>query len=329
MLKLQFPQDKPPKPTRKCLPRDPNSKEGWDVLEAYYLGENISSDLRVLYKERVAKGRMQVFRVTLYGVVDDAVIDDGRTAICKVAYGKRGVEALKKEADIYREKLAHLQGKWVPKIFGCYVGETVREALTCILLMEDCGQPLPRMLYWLPPQQRAQVVHGLQQVHRAGLKHGDFQERNLVIRLLEDETYWITIIDFGEAVEHDCPCKDWQLEMYSLRPSPSAFTCDELWTLCTTNADFWTPESIPFRATTFPSTWAAFNPADIVDRIGGFPADNPVKRESALEDVSQALQRYRIARQKREGWDGNPVALTAKGEVVGSLVPPSLRETAS
>ncbi|KAJ2972942.1 hypothetical protein NUW54_g12163 [Trametes sanguinea] len=74
-----------------------------------------------------------------------------RVAICKIDCGRQRANVLKDEADVYRDKLAHLQGKWVPKLYGCYLGET-NEGLTGILIMEDCGQPLPRPLCWLPPR---------------------------------------------------------------------------------------------------------------------------------------------------------------------------------
>ncbi len=151
MLKLQFPQDTTPR--LADAPAFKDGEDGWDKLEAYYHGSELAFDIRATIRERIHNGNMRAFRVGLYPVHGNTIAGEELIAICKVAYGRRRAELLKKEADLYRDKLASLQGKWVPAIFGCYLGQTV-EAWTCILVMQDCGRPLPCPLYMLPPQSR-------------------------------------------------------------------------------------------------------------------------------------------------------------------------------
>ena len=47
------------------------------------------------------------------------------------------------------------------------------------------------------------MVDALFLIHKAGIKHNDFSERNIVIMKQEsDGEYWPTIVDFGESQEH-------------------------------------------------------------------------------------------------------------------------------
>ncbi|RDX41881.1 hypothetical protein OH76DRAFT_176311 [Lentinus brumalis] len=281
MLKLQFPQDTTPR--LADAPAFKDGEDGWDKLEAYYHGSELAFDIRATIRERIHNGNMRAFRV---------------------AYGRRRAELLKKEADLYRDKLASLQGKWVPAIFGCYLGQTV-EAGTCILVMQDCGRPLPCPFYMLPPQSRAQVVDGLHHLHKAGIVHRDFTERNVVIQKTDSGKYWLTIVDFGEAREHDCPCKDWKVELYAPKPVTGTFGCAEMWNACAQDVDIWRPRTVRFYEEFYPADWAASDtPEEFLEKVH---IPDGIMREDALEYAYGVITRYREAAWTRLEWDKLPL----------------------
>ncbi len=83
--------------------------------------------------------------------------DEKRDVVCKVAYGERQIDLLKKEADLYGTKLSHLQNQVVPWMYGCYVGTTV-DGRTGVLVLQYCGVSLSAELKYYAPDIRYSVV---------------------------------------------------------------------------------------------------------------------------------------------------------------------------
>ncbi|KAJ7097843.1 hypothetical protein B0H15DRAFT_772675 [Mycena belliarum] len=84
-----------------------------------------------------------------------------------------------------------------------------------------------------------QILEHLRAIHREGLLHGDFAERNV---LLHDGD--IRIIDFDQAESgHNCQCKMnfGSIETGHLLPLPSIedFGCDQLWEVCHSEMRIW------------------------------------------------------------------------------------------
>ncbi|KAJ7430733.1 hypothetical protein B0H11DRAFT_1701873 [Mycena galericulata] len=83
---------------------------------------------------------------------------------------------------------------------------------------------------------RIQILERLASIHRVGLLHGDFAERNV---LLHDGD--IRIIDFDQTESgHDC---QWKMPM-NLHPGEKLpdieeFGCDQLWEVCRTDLRIW------------------------------------------------------------------------------------------
>ncbi|RPD55452.1 hypothetical protein L227DRAFT_615316 [Lentinus tigrinus ALCF2SS1-6] len=224
-------------------PIHPVSDEGWDVLDVFahhpVIKHTIIATPTELIYDNAEDGNTQVFRAELRQVIDGCLTRDSHAAVCKVVYSMRRVDALKKEAQFYNNQLANLQGDCVPVMYGCFVGAT-REGVTGVLLMSDCGIPLPGNLARHTPEIRFQAVNALLKVHHAGLEHWDFTERNLVVSKRSDGGLVVRLIDFGNAQEHlGCPIKNETLEMYAPRPqSWCDFSCQELWCACE-EADIW------------------------------------------------------------------------------------------
>ncbi|KAF8638429.1 hypothetical protein AX17_002211 [Amanita inopinata Kibby_2008] len=81
--------------------------------------------------------------------------------------------------------------------------------------------------------QRIRVLHQLGQLHRQGLLHGDFAERN-VLEMNGD----IRIIDFDQLKDHDCRC-DMDFRPGGRAPDVSEFGCPYLWELCRYDMKIW------------------------------------------------------------------------------------------
>ena len=88
------------------------------------------------------------------------------------------------------------------------------------------------------------MVDALFLIHKAGIKHNDFSERNVVIMKQEsDGEYWPTIIDFGESQEHQCGYPGKDIPIYCPTPSKRSFGCLELWNACH-HGNVWKPRTI-------------------------------------------------------------------------------------
>lgn len=90
-------------------------------------------------------------------------------------------------------------------------------------------------------------MKALLEVHKAGIRHGDFAERNLLFRQLEPGQFHVMLADFGKAEEHDCPCKNLELKLYSLEPPRQAVLCDEIWYACC-DAEVWDSRAYCYRS---------------------------------------------------------------------------------
>ena len=93
---------------------------------------------------------VQVFRATITSRQDPAF---RLQAVCKIASCNETVSAVKCEAGFYQHQLRHLQGQYVPHLFGLFIASsTWREV--AILVTSDEGRQLGKPLYTLPLQFR-------------------------------------------------------------------------------------------------------------------------------------------------------------------------------
>jgi hypothetical protein len=76
------------------------------------------------------------------------------------------------------------------------------------------------------PDQSLRILHQLREIHKCGLTHGDFAERNVL-----EKNGDIRIIDFDQTARHDCHCR------LEFRPGEkqldsSQFGCEQLSEVC-------------------------------------------------------------------------------------------------
>ncbi|KAJ7173339.1 hypothetical protein C8R46DRAFT_1082510 [Mycena filopes] len=113
---------------------------------------------------------------------------DGKTleedVVVKVAFLAEQQQRMRHEYETYR-RLAKFSVEGVPKIFGLFDD---LEGGTVVLVMSPCGdclwklRPNPKdTKVTLSPEQRAQFIAILQDIHRAGVQHHDIRPQNLML----------------------------------------------------------------------------------------------------------------------------------------------------
>ncbi|TFY75090.1 hypothetical protein EWM64_g8919, partial [Hericium alpestre] len=180
-------------------------------------------------------GRVEVYRGLLSPSPDDSSAID---VVCKMAYGKRALNGLNNEAQLYLNKLKDLQGVCVPHSYGYFVGDT-DEGPTGCLVLKYCGEPIVQMLKFVDPIFRDAVVVAVEAIHDAGVQHRDLAERNIL-----DYNGRPMIIDFEDAREHICERK-MPIVKGAIEPHPHEFNCGELQWVCRSSL-FWKTRYIMF-----------------------------------------------------------------------------------
>ena len=150
--------------------------------------------------DQIAQGRIgPVYRKTLYGF--DAVFKV--LPFLKYKHSReRNLptrDELKDEAEAYR-RLAHLQGVVVPRLL--WYGEIAEGALDA-LVTEYAGVSYEKLCDTAPlsQEQVASAIAALQQLHEAGVQHGDAELRNVVWRPARGagEPGRALLVDLGRA----------------------------------------------------------------------------------------------------------------------------------
>ncbi|EIW86271.1 hypothetical protein CONPUDRAFT_41544, partial [Coniophora puteana RWD-64-598 SS2] len=78
------------------------------------------------------------------------------------------------------------------------------------------------------------IIEALINIHKTGVRHGDFAERNVLIRQhpTTKTEFLIRIIDFGSSQLHKCGFEGEVIEHNGLQPDEKEFGCDELYEVC-------------------------------------------------------------------------------------------------
>ncbi|KAL0959512.1 hypothetical protein HGRIS_011222 [Hohenbuehelia grisea] len=177
---------------------------------------------------------------------------NGLNVVLKFALREDLVPSLVEEAMLYTGALQPLQGAAVPRCYGLYGGQgEVGQTIACLIL-ENWGECLQQPFHTLPLslrcgtsflaswtlpdhacEVRLRVLDCLGAIHRRGLWHGDFAERNVLERDGD-----IRIIDFDDARAHACACS-MNFRPGSAPPDPDAFGCRQLWEICKADMRLW------------------------------------------------------------------------------------------
>ncbi len=135
-------------PPRPDCDSSADSSESCYVLAAYIADRDVAVPTRAILQTLISvgpDGNSQVFRAELRIVANGRLTEQRREVVCKVAYGERQIEILRKEADLYNTKLRDLQGRVVPFMYGCYIDDT-EEGPTGVLVLQYCGVALTHEL---------------------------------------------------------------------------------------------------------------------------------------------------------------------------------------
>ncbi|KAJ3559585.1 hypothetical protein NM688_g249 [Phlebia brevispora] len=169
-------------------------------------------------------------------------------AICKLglkAYpGSDVLEGYQHETEIYQTTLRDMQGSFIPKFYGMYVGTVFRWPAACIIV-EDCGRSLPAFNS-LSYEWRAKAVEVLMAIHSRGLQHNDFRPGNIVVDDLQSPTR-LVLIDFEHATPHECQRKI-DIALFQYPPPYMEFGCRELHRAARETC-VWTPADVELFGT--------------------------------------------------------------------------------
>ncbi|OBZ74459.1 hypothetical protein A0H81_05251 [Grifola frondosa] len=231
-----------------------------DECEFYELkcvvpSDSTMSQFDVKDLRRIHSGNSEVYRGTL--------IRDGQESedvVLKFVVLKKRIKRVLAEADFYSNELKALQGKSVPRFHGLFRGDMEDEEDTVCLVLDYIGKRLDRALATMNVQFRFSVICALGRIHRVGLEHGDFAERNIVV----DENYRPFIIDFEMAQRR--PCKQAIRVIFNTKePTDDEVGCKEIYEACIL-AQAWTPRVVNFMGTFVPVEWAT-TPDELARRV--------------------------------------------------------------
>ncbi|RDX41267.1 hypothetical protein OH76DRAFT_246790 [Lentinus brumalis] len=278
-------------------------------LEAYIADRDVAVPTRAFLQTLISAGsdgNTQVFRAELRIVANGRLTEQRREVVCKVAYGEHQIEILRKEADLYNTKLRNLQGRVVPFMYGCYIDDT-EEGPTGVLVLQYCGVALTYELKYYALTIRYQAVIALLAIHKAGVEHNDFAERNIVVSKNGKGRPHVRIVDFGLADhDHACLVKHDTITAYAIAPAHVDFPCNELFAACMEHAHIWFP-----RYAHLFGNFIHVQHATSVDSLLQHCPDVPDNEEESYvrEWAQRSIDEVAKMWEKRQALDANPVSI--------------------
>ncbi|KAJ3559575.1 hypothetical protein NM688_g254 [Phlebia brevispora] len=209
-------------------------------------------------------------------------------AICKLglkAYpGSDVLEGYQRETEIYQTTLRDMQGHFIPKFYGMYVGTVFRWPAACIIV-EDCGRSLSSFGS-LSYEWRARAIEVLMAIHARGLQHNEFSPCNIVVDDVKDPKR-LVVIDFEDATPHECK-RTMDIAFFQLPPFSGDFGCRELYSAAQTTC-VWTPGEVEIFGT-YVEVGACGSPDEL---LAAAPHYAPCYTyEEALKCANNVIHRY-------------------------------------
>ncbi|KAH9940234.1 hypothetical protein B0H21DRAFT_812231 [Amylocystis lapponica] len=238
-----------------------------------------------------------IYRGTL--LRDDQKISD---VICKVVYTKLKMRRLRHEADLYGKELKTLQRKVVPVCYGLFEGEMKDEEMAGCLVTQYCGKHSAVLRDGMGPKVGfisrifvVALIRTLVRMHRTGVQHGDFCERNVVFNAAGQPF----IIDFDEAQPHVC-ARTMSIMFHIQEPDPKEFQCTELYEAAQ-QLGAWTPRLIRF--------WHWYWPIELAENAQMLADCAPpdADRTLTLREARVALDQHYLTLRRRLDCDWRPV----------------------
>ncbi|KAJ3826609.1 kinase-like domain-containing protein [Lentinula raphanica] len=155
----------------------------------------------------------------------------------KFAFREDLVDDLYQEAQTYEFTLRSLQGVVVPRCYGFFTGVGPDGQEIACLALEYWGESLRAPFRKLSIDLRLRILDSLVKLHRCGLHHGDFAERNVLVNGND-----IRLIDFDQSIYHDCDCEatfELRSRVGTQIPNAMEFGCPVLWEICRTEMAIW------------------------------------------------------------------------------------------
>ncbi|KAG7095578.1 hypothetical protein E1B28_006311 [Marasmius oreades] len=172
-----------------------------------------------------------VFRAS---VIDPVKAGEGQLVL-KFAFRDDFASYLAQEAQAYNTVLEPLQGTTVPRCYGFFTGVGEEGQQIACLVLEYWGQNLCQPFCMLSLDLRIKILERLNDLHKCGVHHCDFAERN-VLTSGDD----IRLIDFDQTEFHDCDSNTtFDFNPGNKQPDPEKFGCPMLWEVCRSEMRIW------------------------------------------------------------------------------------------
>ncbi|OBZ74442.1 hypothetical protein A0H81_05259 [Grifola frondosa] len=204
-----------------------------------------------------------------------------RDVVFKIAYGKKAINRMRREAGVYRRELKDLQGEFVPRFYGLFEGVTDDRRTGCLVL-GYIGKTLEYYLYAMNRKFRCAVMQAILMIHCAGVEHRDFDEQNIVV----DENNKPFIIDFDSSEPHECGLA-MRIKFGAKEPERHELGCDELYEAAEM-AEAWTPRLVFYIRRCVPIEFAK-DVETLMTRApkGISPTDARCAAEATLQDLDE------------------------------------------
>ncbi|KAI0318664.1 hypothetical protein OF83DRAFT_1114656 [Amylostereum chailletii] len=173
---------------------------------------------------------------------------DPPNVVLKIARNDSDVEFLALEHHTYAQKLASLQGTWIPRYHGFYANESVRgteqhwRPPACIL-MDYCGLSMTALSDQDRPLRDTdfdmQLVGAVEALHDLGFVHGNLNADHVL-----NHDGRPKLVGFTHLTQETCARK-LPVVRGAIHPTFAAFNCSELYHLCV-DMDVWRPRAWRF-----------------------------------------------------------------------------------
>jgi len=203
--------------------------------------------------------------------------------MCKMAFRKKHKDILQHEFMCY-EHLREVQGEIIPTCYGLFKGEMDGDNILCLVL-EYGGERLRYVMQCMNWDFKKKAIAYLEELHKREIAHGDWNERNILVKKGTEENLVPMIVDLGFArIGHDCEAHNNNMRIVFDEVTPEDFPCDELY-YAARGANAWIPATFEYLRVDVPIAHAGLSADELAEQFGPDPR---WAKENGIDVVAEA-----------------------------------------